>query len=99
VSSSDAPSSRLSGISRVNARVYAWLAPTAGVLALASRTSGSGCPACAGQVVITGENDLLTLQPKVAAGWHPALNGAVSPAKVHKYSNRSFWWVREQGHE
>lgn len=66
---------------------------------VASRTSGSGCPACAGQVVITGENDLLTLQPKVAASWHPTLNGAVSPAEVHQYSNRSFWWICEEGHE
>lgn len=66
---------------------------------VASRTSGSGCPTCAGQIVILGETDLSTLQPRVAATWHPVLNGEVRPEQIHQYSNRSFWWLCAEGHE
>lgn len=50
-------------------------------------------------MVVAGENDLLTLQPNVAASWHPTLNDGVRPEQVHQYSNRSFWWLCDLGHE
>ena len=40
--------------------------------AVSARTaSGSGCPYCAGRKVLSGFNDLATLEPAVAASWHP----------------------------
>jgi hypothetical protein len=53
--------------------------------AIASRSgSGVGCPKCSGRDVITGENDLQTLFPKVAQeadGWDPKLIMAGSGKK------------------
>ena len=34
---------------------------------IASRTTGSGCPYCSGRRVLPGFNDLVTLEPRVAA--------------------------------
>jgi hypothetical protein len=69
------------------------------ITTVASRTSGNGCPTCAGQIVIPGLTDLATLRPDVAATWHPTRNGALTPGQVAQYSNRIFWWQCEQGHE
>lgn len=67
---------------------------------VASRTgSGTGCPVCAGKVVIPGENDLASYFPDIAAQWHPTRNGALSPENVSPSSNRKVWWRCEQGHE
>ena len=46
---------------------------------VSSRSSGNGCPVCAGKVIVRGQNDLQTLFPEVArraVGWDP---GEVSP--------------------
>lgn len=47
-----------------------------------SRTRGNGCPYCAGQVVITGENDLKTLYPRIADEWDYELNYPLLPTLV-----------------
>ena len=66
---------------------------------VASRTSGgSGCPVCAGRVVLPGENDLAGLFPHIAAQWHPARNGALTPERVTPASNRKVWWLCPRGH-
>lgn len=67
--------------------------------AVISRVSGTGCPVCAGKVVVPGENDLASGFPVVAAQWHPARNGTLSPDSVSPYSNRKVWWCCELGHE
>ena len=54
--------------------------------AVYSRSAGAGCPYCAGNVVIPGENDLGTLYPQLAAQWHPAKNKAVRPDQIKAYS-------------
>jgi hypothetical protein len=66
---------------------------------VASRTSGSGCPTCAGMVVVPGLTDLATLQPRVAAWWHPTKNGDTTPRDVAQFSNRTFWFACTYGHE
>ena len=38
------------------------------------RTSGYGCPACAGKAVYKGVNDLATLRPDIAAEWNYEFN-------------------------
>lgn len=66
---------------------------------ISSRGRGTGCPACAGQVVIDGVNDLGCLWPSVASQWHPTRNIGVSPHAVTQFSNRKFWFQCTEGHE
>ncbi len=59
-----------------------------------------GCPACAGQTVIKGKNDLATLFPNVAKEWLQEKNGDVTPQDVTAGSNKKFWWKCSAcGHE
>lgn len=60
--------------------------------------SGSGCPYCAGRKVLPGFNDLATLEPKVAAQWHPTLNGTLTPQMVTTGTHRKVWWECDLGH-
>lgn len=67
---------------------------------VSSRTGqGVGCPVCSGHRTLAGFNDLATLQPLVAASWHPAKNGAVAPSHVNQFSNSMRWWLCDKGHE
>ena len=64
-----------------------------------SRTAkGSGCPVCAGKVVISGENDLQSNFPEIAKEWHPTLNGELTPKDVMQFSGYNAWWVCENNH-
>ena len=67
--------------------------------AISSRAGGgTGCPFCAGQKVIQGENDLATQYPQLAAQWDRQKNGALIPEAVTSGSNRRVWWRCEKGH-
>ena len=59
---------------------------------------GSGCPYCANRKVLPGFNDLATVEPKIAAQWHPTLNGALTPEMVTAGSHRKVWWQCPNGH-
>ena len=59
---------------------------------------GSGCPYCAGRKVLQGFNDLATVEPKIAAQWHPTLNGTLTPAQVTCGSKKKVWWQCQEGH-
>ena len=59
---------------------------------------GSGCPYCAGKKVLPGFNDLATRVPKIAAQWHPTLNGTLTPSMVSPGSHRKVWWICPEGH-
>ena len=63
------------------------------------RNSGHKCPYCAGQMTITGTNDLLTLNPSLAKEWHPTKNGNIKPSEVMPNSNHKAWWLGKCGHE
>ena len=66
---------------------------------IASRVSrNAGCPYCAGRKVLAGFNDLGTLEPKVAAQWHPDLNGGLTPEMVTPGSRKKVWWQCSAGH-
>lgn len=58
---------------------------------LSSRISGRGCPCCIGKKVVLS-NCLATTYPAVAAQWHPALNGTLTPFDVTSGSNKKIWW-------
>jgi len=59
----------------------------------------SGCPYCAGNVAVPGKNDLATVRPDLAAGWHPTKNGDLTPNLIARSSDRKVWWQCTKGHE
>ena len=65
---------------------------------VANRTSGNGCPYCAGKRVWDG-NSLHTLNPDLAKQWHPSKNGELTPNDVTIGSGKKAWWICDKGHE
>ena len=66
---------------------------------VAARTmAGTDCPYCTGKKVLTGFNDLATLDPKLAEEWHPELNGSLTPEMVTLGSHHKVWWICAEGH-
>lgn len=63
-----------------------------------SRYRGCGCPYCSGRYAISGENDLLTVNPLLARQWHSELNADLTPSMVKPWSNIEVWWTCEKGH-
>ena len=59
---------------------------------------GRGCPYCSGRKVLAGYNDLATREPKLAAQWHPTLNGNLTAQMVTVGSHRKAWWQCPEGH-
>ena len=72
---------------------HSWCAP------VSSRAGGAGCPYCAGKLVVPGENDLASANPRLAAEWNGERNGSLTPEQVTPYSNRRVWWRCPAGHE
>lgn len=60
---------------------------------------GRGCPYCAGQKPIVGENDLCTTHPELIKEWHPAKNSDDLPESYMGGSHKKVWWICENGHE
>jgi very-short-patch-repair endonuclease len=56
----------------------------------------AACPTCSGRVRY---RDLASESPDIAALWHPALNGALTPAEVTAGANVPVWWLCPTGHE
>ena len=63
------------------------------------RSNGTNCPYCSGHLVIPGETDLATVNPSLAAEWHPTKNGDLTPKDVKPQSNKKVWWLCSNGHE
>ena len=66
---------------------------------ISSRNAGRGCPYCASKKLLTGFNDLKTLNPCLASEWHLTKNGELTPRDVMPESNKSVWWQCKNGHE
>jgi len=67
---------------------------------ISSRTANrSECPYCTNRRVLSGFNDLKTVQPLVAAQWHPTLNESLEPTMVLPGSRKRVWWQCSDGHE
>lgn len=67
---------------------------------MAVRTSrNTGCPYCTNRKVLPGFNDLKTVEPLVAAQWHPTKNAPREPDQVLPGSNKKVWWRCTDGHE
>ena len=61
------------------------------------RYGGSGCPTCAGLVVVKGVNDLQSQYPQIAGQWDSSKNH-LYPNEVHAHSNKYAWWLCQNGH-
>lgn len=59
---------------------------------------GTGCPYCAGNLVLPGENDLLTLFPEIAAEFDGNKNEELNPSEMCGKSGKKVWWRCEKGH-
>ena len=66
---------------------------------ISNRNNGNGCPYCAGQYIIKGENDLQTVNPALANEWNYEKNNGLTPADVTPNSNKKVWWKCSKGHE
>lgn len=68
---------------------------------ISSRSRGLGCPYCAGQKLIIGENDLeswcKTNNPTLLNEWDYKKNSS-KPSEMMKTSNKKFWWKCAKGH-
>lgn len=56
---------------------------------------GTGCPACAGMVVVPGRS-FADQFPDVAREWHPIRNDGIGPADVAPFSGKRAWWLCSQ---
>lgn len=61
------------------------------------RTSGTGCPYCAGKRPAAGETDLASLYPSLASEWSE--RNTLKPTDVTPGSGKKVWWRCENGHE
>ncbi len=69
-------------------------------LPLRKRTyTGQDCPYCTRARVLTGQNDLATVNPEVALTWHPTENLPVKVGELSPWSNKKYFWLCVQGHK
>ena len=66
---------------------------------IGERYAGNGCAVCHGKQVHKGVNDLATVNPAIAAEWHPTKNGDLTPDQFTAASNKTAWWVCNCGYE
>ncbi len=79
-----------------------WICSTCGhswQASINSRHKGAGCPACAGNILVPGKNDLLTMRPSIAADWDYSRNGNIGPESVSYSSGKKYWWICPEGHD
>lgn len=68
-------------------------------VSISKRTiEGTNCPYCSNQKV-NSENCLRTLNPSLAAEWHPTKNRGLFPINVVPNSTKNVWWICSKGHE
>ena len=54
---------------------------------------GDGCPVCSGRKLLTGVNDLGTLNPYLADQWDYELNYPKTPQEVFPHEGNKYWWI------
>ena len=63
-----------------------------------SRVLGTGCPVCAGRVVLPDENSLAARYPALVAEWDTEKNAPLLPTLVAPGTVRKAWWRCPKGH-
>ncbi len=61
-------------------------------LTVKDRVNSGGCPICSGHTILSGFNDLQTLEPELARYWHKTKNKMLMPSQVSRYSGQKVWW-------
>lgn len=59
---------------------------------IGDKNAGNDCPVCTGRRFVPGINDLQTINPEIAAQWHPTDNGTLTPSKVRASDGKIVWW-------
>ena len=63
------------------------------------RSRGRGCPYCSNKKVLSGYNDLQTVNPTLAKEWNYEKNNGLTPADVTPSNDKKVWWKCSKGHE
>lgn len=63
-----------------------------------NRIRNHNCPYCCGSRLLSGFNDLQTINPILASEWHPTKNGNLKPSDVTSQSDKKVWWFGKCGH-
>jgi len=58
---------------------------------VANRVAGKGCPICSGHKVVSGINDLVTINPQLAKDWDYGKNRD-DPHTISPNSSKKAWW-------
>lgn len=64
---------------------------------ISNRVYGKGCPICAGKKIVSGINDLVTLNPSLAREWDYDKN-ILKPTEISPNSHKKVWWKCKEGH-
>lgn len=65
---------------------------------LRAKNKTSGCPYCAGKLVIPGETDLASQRPDIVKEWDYERNRGITPDQVSLRSNKRVNWICPNGH-
>ena len=89
------PSSRIRAWWKCNKCGYKW------ETGITNRTlQQTGCPACAGSILLVGINDLATKYPEIAKEWNYEKNTNLLPQDIRPGSHKKYWWKCSKcGHE
>ena len=63
------------------------------------RSRGCRCPYCSNKKVLSGYNDLQTVNPTLAKEWNYEKNNGLTPADVTPSNDKKVWWECSKGHE
>lgn len=63
------------------------------------RSHGRGCPFCSNKKVLSGYNDLQTINPTLSEEWNYENNNGLTPGDVTPSSDKKVWWKCSKGHE
>lgn len=64
-----------------------------------NRTSkGCGCPVCSKNLIVPGENDLMSKAPDIIKEWDFEKNDEIRPDQVGVQSNYKVFWICPHGH-
>ncbi len=64
-----------------------------------NRSRSRNCPYCSNYKVLTGYNDLATVNPSVAKEWNYEKNGDLKPNMITANNEKKVWWKCSKGHE
>lgn len=81
-------------VSYGSGKKFFWLCPNGHSYSasVTKRVAGDGCPYCSGHKVLSGYNDLQTINPKLAEEWNHSKNN-ISPTEITANSSKKVWWL------